>query len=123
MARGPAKRRLKEKRSKRERLAEAQGWRCCYCGVTLLRDVHEQHPMLMRFGRHGLRPKVRRALLVTIDHVWPKALGGNRDWPNIVAACSACNGLKGSLPPSIALGIIEAAIRSGTHPLKRWGII
>jgi 5-methylcytosine-specific restriction endonuclease McrA len=32
----------------------------------------------------------------TIDHVYPRALGGRHVWENIVAACGPCNFRKGS---------------------------
>jgi 5-methylcytosine-specific restriction endonuclease McrA len=32
---------------------------------------------------------------LTIDHVQPKHLGGGHTWVNVVAACPACNHLKG----------------------------
>ena len=33
------------------------------------------------------------------EHVIPKKYGGRKDWENIVAACSDCNGAKGHLMP------------------------
>jgi 5-methylcytosine-specific restriction endonuclease McrA len=33
--------------------------------------------------------------ILTIDHVYPKHLGGPHSWENLVTACSACNHLKG----------------------------
>jgi 5-methylcytosine-specific restriction endonuclease McrA len=33
---------------------------------------------------------------LTFDHVLPRALGGETSWENIVTACKACNGKKGS---------------------------
>lgn len=60
------------------RLAEAQNWRCAYCGVhmTLARSTPS---------------------LVTRDHVVPRCEGGSEDWDNLVAACRACNGIKSSI--------------------------
>jgi 5-methylcytosine-specific restriction endonuclease McrA len=37
----------------------------------------------------------RRASVLTVDHVWPKHLGGEHTWTNVVAACPACNHRKG----------------------------
>jgi hypothetical protein len=34
----------------------------------------------------------------TIDHVWPKAYGGNSDIENLLGACRSCNGVKASEP-------------------------
>ncbi|WP_208293912.1 HNH endonuclease [Ilumatobacter fluminis] len=35
-------------------------------------------------------------LQFTIDHVWPRAYGGNSDFENLLAACKGCNEAKGS---------------------------
>lgn len=32
---------------------------------------------------------------LTIDHVFPRRLGGRHEWENVVAACPACNHRKG----------------------------
>jgi 5-methylcytosine-specific restriction endonuclease McrA len=32
---------------------------------------------------------------LTVDHVWPKHLGGEHTWTNVVAACPSCNHRKG----------------------------
>lgn len=51
------------------------GFTCRYCG--------------------GKAPDVE----LTVDHVIPQALGGSNDPSNLVAACSKCNGGKGSTSP------------------------
>jgi 5-methylcytosine-specific restriction endonuclease McrA len=33
--------------------------------------------------------------ILTLDHVYPKRLGGEHSWENLVTACSACNHRKG----------------------------
>jgi hypothetical protein len=38
------------------------------------------------------------ALAVTIDHLIPLSEGGRRRFPNEVAACNACNSLRGTTP-------------------------
>jgi 5-methylcytosine-specific restriction endonuclease McrA len=37
----------------------------------------------------------RRSNELTVDHVWPKHLGGDHTWINVVTACPACNHRKG----------------------------
>ena len=37
----------------------------------------------------------RRSNDLTVDHVWPKHLGGEHIWTNVVAACPSCNHRKG----------------------------
>jgi 5-methylcytosine-specific restriction endonuclease McrA len=39
---------------------------------------------------------------LTIDHVLPRAQGGNTTWENVVAACSACNHRKANRTPQQA---------------------
>jgi len=51
---------------------------CQYCGMQL--------------GRNHL----------TIDHVIPRAHGGQTDWDNVVAACRDCNHRKGGRTPEQA---------------------
>lgn len=55
------------KRARRNRLAEAQNWRCAYCGC-------------------GLEPGT-----ATIEHVVALCLGGPHSEENMVAACEPCN--------------------------------
>lgn len=56
----------------RREIFRRDGYTCQYCGS--------------RTGR------------LTIDHVYPKHLGGEHSWENLVTACSACNHLKGGRP-------------------------
>ena len=58
------------KRERRHKLAEAQNWRCAYCGCV------------MDFGT------------VTIEHVVPLGRGGTHDEMNMVAACWTCNDVR-----------------------------
>ncbi|NJD58732.1 MAG: HNH endonuclease [Anaerolineae bacterium] len=37
----------------------------------------------------------RRSGDLTVDHVWPKHLGGGHNWTNVVTACPTCNHRKG----------------------------
>ena len=55
----------------------------------------------------GARPG-RSAL--TLDHVVPRARGGQRTWQNLVAACGPCNRRKGDRSPS------EAGLRLARTP-------
>lgn len=61
-------------------LAARDGWRCAYCRVPLVLVPHQP--------------------AATVDHVMPKALGGDgRALWNMVLACPGCNWDKGeSLP-------------------------
>ena len=56
----------------RDRLAEAQNWRCCYCGI-----------MMNRWRK--------APTLCTIEHVIPASAGGRVCWETCVAACKECN--------------------------------
>jgi 5-methylcytosine-specific restriction endonuclease McrA len=46
---------------------------------------------------------------LTFDHVIPRSKGGRTHWENVVAACSACNLLKGDRLPDVC----------GMRPLRR----
>ena len=75
----------------RNRLAEAQNWRCCYCGVVM-----------NRWRKTGTR--------CTIEHVIPANAGGRANWETCAAACQDCNrrggdiiGAEGELPLTVTL--------------------
>lgn len=63
-----------EDRSLRERIFARDEYRCVYCG--------EPFP-----GEQ-----------LSLDHVQPRMRGGDNSEGNLVTACHACNGRKGSLP-------------------------
>jgi 5-methylcytosine-specific restriction endonuclease McrA len=75
-----------------------------------------QQPSIIRLGKMIKRPRLRVSLnrrevmrrdnytcqycgtrmgTLTLDHVYPKHLGGEHTWENLVTACSSCNHLKG----------------------------
>ena len=58
----------------KDRLCEAQNWRCCYCGVK------------MEDG--GTKP--------TFEHVIPRSKGGAHEESNLVIACRDCNMKRGN---------------------------
>ena len=60
------------------RLAEAQNWRCCWCGVKCM-------------------PESKHKNSATIEHVQPRSLGGEDTWDNYAMACSLCNRRRGTL--------------------------
>ena len=45
----------------------------------------------------------------TLDHVWPRAYGGNSDYENLLGACRSCNEAKAS-EPSWAMYPIQAFV-------------
>lgn len=70
----------------RKNILRRDGHRCQYCGRT---DV-------------GL----------TVDHVVPKARGGEESWENLVCACVRCNNKKGDRTPAEAqLTLLRKPIR------------
>lgn len=77
----PVKQRRGTKQLKR--LRKRFGGRCFYCRVdlTLPRE-----------------PNSRKKTRVTRDHLIPKSRGGRQGNPNVVAACYACNNLRGNMP-------------------------
>ncbi len=59
-------------------LAEAQNWRCCWCGIHC-------------------RPEPNYKDSATIEHVQPRSLGGADEWENYAMACAGCNHRRGVL--------------------------
>lgn len=67
-----------------------QGGTCFFCGRAMPAPVGQRL-------RHRKRPDS-----ATIDHVWPRSLGGLAAWSNEVAACLACNSTKADRAPTSA---------------------
>ena len=59
----------------RERLAEAQNWRCCYCPVRMMGN-----------GSDDDAP--------TFEHIVQRCNGGTEDLDNIAIACRRCNNVR-----------------------------
>lgn len=57
----------------RKNILRRDGFKCAYCG--------------------------RSDLQLTIDHIVPRARGGNDSWENLVCACTSCNNRKGDRTP------------------------
>ena len=59
----------------------------------------------------------------TIDHVLPRSRGGGDTWINLVAACQACNGLKGDRTPREAgMALIRDAFEPKQRDRYRWPV-
>lgn len=65
----------------RTKVAEAQNWRCCYCGVRMDTDIPDGN--------------IQSQTYITLEHVKPKSMGGTDHEDNVVAACHGCNGRRG----------------------------
>lgn len=70
---------------KRSEIFERDGYRCVYCGERFLAEE------------------------LTVDHVQPRARGGDRSDGNLVTACRGCNTLKGHRRLSTFLHETESA--------------
>lgn len=69
---------MRKTRGLRNKLAERQNWRCCYCGCS----------MQITQGR---KPN-----LATFEHVVPLSYGGPNVEDNMVIACYLCNTRRGN---------------------------
>jgi 5-methylcytosine-specific restriction endonuclease McrA len=70
----------------RKNILRRDNFRCTYCG--------------------------RGDLTLTIDHLVPKARGGDDSWENLVSACTRCNNKKGDRTPH------EAGMKLSIKPFK-----
>lgn len=86
----PTSRRIPIPAALRRHTYARDGYRCVYC------------------GRKG------RRVLLTIDHVFPVALGGTNDPGNLVTACRTCNLTKGARP------LNDAGLRRFTDERHAW---
>lgn len=68
----------------RNKLCEAQNWRCCYCGGTMA-NYHEE-----------TQSDDAPIKFPTIEHVIPLSWGGDNCWENLVGACYDCNDERGN---------------------------
>ncbi|PHS22252.1 MAG: hypothetical protein COA84_13930 [Robiginitomaculum sp.] len=64
----------------RTRAAEAQNWKCCYCGVDCVVDGKNKNNS------------------VTLEHVKCVMNGGKDNLEDCVMACASCNNRRGSAP-------------------------
>jgi 5-methylcytosine-specific restriction endonuclease McrA len=60
--------------SKKIKVWRRDGFQCTYCGR-----------------------KSSNTLTITVDHILPKAKGGNNNYENLTTCCNPCNSKKGSL--------------------------
>ncbi len=59
---------------------------------------------------------------LNLDHVVPLSRGGLSTWENVVCACIACNGRKGSrTPQESGMTLVRAPRRPSGHPVLRAG--
>lgn len=61
------------------RLAEAQNWRCCWCGTPM------DYPLRNESGMH------KPHMAASLEHVLPSTWGGASNWHNTAAAHARCN--------------------------------
>jgi hypothetical protein len=68
----------------RNRLAEAQNWRCCWCARLTV-------------------PEPNRRDSATIEHVVPRSDGGTDHPDNLAMSCLSCNNNRGTKPADLYL--------------------
>lgn len=73
------------------RLWQRQRGRCFYCGRPILRRPHHEDDHVSVLGPG-----------YSIDHFFPRAVGGGNEVGNIVLSCRPCNERKGSRLPTEA---------------------
>jgi len=114
-------------------------------GAAMLRSARDQiaTPLVIRLLRYARtrrvrRPQVSRALVLTrdgeacqycgcrpgraeltLDHIVPRAQGGQTSWENVVAACRPCNAAKADRTPEQAGMPLRSTPRSVVLPLAR----
>ena len=52
---------------------------------------------------------------MTVDHVIPRAYGGNDSWENLVCACTRCNNIKGNRTPEMTGLMLRKKPRQPSH--------
>jgi hypothetical protein len=69
-------------------LAEAQNWRCCWCGVECVPESDKKNS-------------------ATIEHVTPRSQGGTDHWSNLAMSCNRCNQARGVRPIERFIDIVQ----------------
>jgi 5-methylcytosine-specific restriction endonuclease McrA len=63
-----------------------------------------------------------RSHVLTIDHVYPRRLGGKHIWTNVVAACHSCNRKKGGkLPEGVNMHLRRLPVQPKPTAIYRFG--
>jgi 5-methylcytosine-specific restriction endonuclease McrA len=114
-------------------------------GTVLIRSARAQiaAPLVVRLLRYAQtrrmrRPQVSRTLVLlrdgetcqycgcrpgraelTLDHIVPRAQGGQTRWENVVAACRPCNARKANRTPEQAGMPLQTTPRALALPLAR----
>jgi 5-methylcytosine-specific restriction endonuclease McrA len=82
-------------------------------GNVMQRDDHTCQYCGQRLPRREL----------TIDHVVPRAHGGETKWDNVITACRQCNGRKGDrLPSEAGMTLLQDPQQPTVHTLL-WGVM
>jgi len=93
---------MSTKRRLRAKLSEAQGHRCCYCGIALIESPNAHNS-------------------ATIEHVVPEVAGGWNGDINLVAACNYCNAGRGAMLATSYFDLVARVGREEAHRLgRRW---
>lgn len=84
----------------RNRLAEAQNWHCCWCGVLTVPHPDQKNS-------------------ATIEHVTPRSKGGADHPDNYAMSCSECNKKRGTMPADLFQDIIDGRLVIESELTKR----
>jgi len=79
-----------ERVSKREQIYKRDGYLCYYCGISL-------------FNKH--------ASSITLDHIYPKSLGGPDTASNLVTSCKDCNSKKNATVDVSNIDLIKTCLK------------
>lgn len=104
-------------------LAEAQNWRCCWCGFRMIRNRDVMPEVRAILGDGGRRPHLLRMAVLrsaSVEHVVPRCDGGTDEPGNLVVSCRCCNEFRSNHPAEFAAARIARMLRRGTHPHQVW---
>ena len=91
--------------SQRYILFRDKGCNCTSCGLIgayfALEKARYQKTKFYHFNLYGL-DATENEVMMTKDHIFPKALGGSNKLNNLQPMCSVCNGIKGAKLPEIS---------------------
>lgn len=102
-------------------LAEAQNWRCCYCGCEMFAGLPFEtiEDASRKFGLQLYSKASHRALTyrkATTEHLVRQIDGGGGNLDNLVSACGWCNPSRQDRDPMVWYEHVQLMIKCGAHP-------
>jgi hypothetical protein len=96
-------------------LAEAQNWRCCFCGTRMIGWMEDEFTFArengMFFKKYAQNQHIRSRIAQVFRFDW----NGNGKKNSCAVGCASCVSGVGSMPIRAYLKVVELQLFAGTH--------